>query len=103
MESFSVIYSDTAIEELREIRRYISRSLNNPEAARGWTEHIIFSADSLALFPMRYRVRGRDSKGNEMRFFPVGRYTIIYSVDEDKHTVNISRVVYGRRDIASML
>ncbi len=103
MSDFSVIYSDTAIDELREMRRYIARDLDNPEATRKWYENIISSAESLAKFPKRYGVRCQDSKGNEMREFPVKKYAILYSVNDSNNTVNISRVIYAGRDIETLI
>ena len=103
MSDFTVIYSDTAIDEIRDMRRYISHDLDNPEAARKWYRKIISSAESLAAFPKRYGVRCQDSYGNDMRVFPVKKYNILYSVNDSNNTVNISRVIYGGRDIDSLI
>ena len=36
------------------------------------------------------------------RAFPINNYNVFYSVDEGQHVVNISRVLYGRRNIDSL-
>lgn len=103
MNSFRVVYSDTAIAELKNIRRYIARNLQNPESACEWTEYIMSSAETLSVFPKRHPVRGKDSHGNDMRIFPVGSYAIIYSVDDTNRIVNISRIIYSRRNLDSLI
>ncbi|MBQ6737474.1 MAG: type II toxin-antitoxin system RelE/ParE family toxin, partial [Synergistaceae bacterium] len=39
------------------------------------------------------------SQRNEIRILPVDNYLILYSVDDEKQIVNVSRVIYGRKNI----
>lgn len=103
MTRFRVIYSYDALKELRGIRRYISRKLNNPSAASKQVAHIMLAAESLAVFPKLYRVRQVDTDGNEIRFFQVDNYTIIYYVDESRKTINVIHVIYSRRNIDALI
>ena len=103
MNRFRVIYSDKAMQELRNIRRYIAKNLHNPEAAYEWSEYIISSARTLSVFPKRHPVRGKTLDGHDMRLFPVGNYVILYSVDDDKRLVLISRIIHGRRNFDSLI
>ncbi|MBQ3454929.1 MAG: type II toxin-antitoxin system RelE/ParE family toxin [Synergistaceae bacterium] len=103
MTAFRVIYSDEALEELRGIRHYISHRLNNPPAASKQADRIMLATDSLAVFPKMHRIRIKDRKGREIRFFPVDSYMILYHVDEGKNVVNILHIFSSRRDIDSMI
>ncbi|MBQ6435709.1 MAG: type II toxin-antitoxin system RelE/ParE family toxin [Synergistaceae bacterium] len=99
MQNFKIVYSDEAIGELREIHDYIAEKLMNPEAARQQSDRIMLAIEALGIFPKLYRVRGRDSQRNEIRILPVDNYLILYSVDDEKQIVNVSRVIYGRKNI----
>ena len=82
-----------AIGELREIHDYIAKKLMNPEAARQQSDRIMLAIEALGIFPKLYRVRGRDSQKNEIRIL------LLYSVDDEKQIVNVSRGIYGRKNI----
>ena len=103
MTGFRVIYSDEALEELRGIRYYISRRLNNPSAASQQADRIMSAADSLTVFPKMHRVRMKDRKGREIRFFPVDSYMVLYHVDEGKRIVDILHIFSSRRDIDALI
>lgn len=103
MPNFRVVYSDEAAEQLREIYNYIMLTFLSPETARQQTDRIMSSVELLGLFPKIHRVRGKDKKGNEIRLCPVDNYTVLYSVDEAEHVVNVSSVVYGRRNIYEII
>ena len=103
MQNFRVIYSGNAVEDIRNIYDYIAYKLFNPQIASQQSDRIMSAAESLAVFPKMHRVRKKDSKGNETRFFPIDNYLILYDVDDDKHTVNILRVVYRRRNIDDII
>lgn len=102
MAGFRVEYSELAAESLIKLQRYIARKLLNPDAAIRQTDRIMSACESLSIFPRMHRVRKTDSKGRQLRFFPVDNYTIVYSIDDENHTVNILHVIYSRRDIDSM-
>ena len=99
MQNFKVIYSDKAVDQLQEIYNYIKLNFFDPQTARSQTDRIMLEIESLALFPKRHRVRGYDHKGKEIRFCPVDNYVILYSVNDDECTVNISSILYGRRNM----
>ena len=103
MASFRVTYSGDAIREIRSIRRYIVGKLHNPSAASRQTDRIMSAAESLAVFPKMHRVRFQDSEGRYIRVFPVDKYLMLYSVDEDKRLVSILHVVHGKRDIDALI
>ena len=102
MKNFIVKLSDDAIDDMAKIRAYITYNLQNPFAASGQLERIMSSMQKLIAFPKLHKVRGKNKHGNEMRIYPVDNYTVLYYVDEAEHIVNISRVLYGRRNIDSL-
>ena len=100
--NFNIGYSEDFDEDVRAIHTHIAYNLKNPLAASEQVSRIISATESLGIFPKLHRVRGKDRFGNEMRIYPIDNYKILYSVDELKHIVNISRVLYGRRNINSL-
>ena len=102
MMKFIVKLSDDAIDDMAKIRSYISYDLQNPDAALSRLSRIFLSVQKLADFPKLHRVRGKDRFGNELRIYPVDNYSVLYYVDEDNYLINISRVLYGRRNIDAL-
>lgn len=99
VSNFRVIYSSRFDRELQGIYNYISDKLSNPEAASQRVALIISRAESLSSSPKRYRVRFKDEDGNDIRILKVKNHVILYSVDDTEHIVNISSVIYGKRNI----
>ena len=92
---YKIIWSDTAIADLREICSYIAA--DHPSAAdrvgRGILEHV----GILASFPFIGPSYPRGSHGTlrEITFRP---YRIFYDVSESSQTVEIVHVWHGARD-----
>lgn len=106
MTEYSLVITAPALEDLNDIRSYIADRLNNPSAASEFSDKIFHYAESLILFPKRNRVRKKIEKGRKIlgiRYMPVDNFIIIYCVDDSKHTVNILRVMYGRRNLTSIM
>ena len=103
MKSFSVRITEPALDNIRDLRAYITKRFHNPEAASLQVERILSAAEALAVFPKIYRVRKTDSRGNALRYFPIDNYMIIYSIDESECIVNILNVFYGKRNIDSLI
>ena len=97
--NFKLEYSGRFDNDITNIRNYISDVLKNPLSAAEKISRIMLAAESLKFFPKLYRVRGRDSQRNEIRILPVDNYLILYSVDDEKQIVSVSRVIYGRKNI----
>ena len=96
---YRIIYAPSAIYDLDEIYEYIVGKFYAPDTAERQVARIIKAAETLAVFPKMYRVR---RKNTGARICSVDNYLIVYSVDDENHTVNISRIIYSRRDIDSM-
>lgn len=91
MLNFSLEITEAAREDIRKIHIYVAGKLRNPKAASKLADKLVSSAESLTVSPKRYRVRKKNSKGQEFRYMPVENFMIIYTVDERSKTVNVLR------------
>jgi len=101
---FRVEFSETAIRELEETVEYIADVLDNPQSAERFYNKIQEKALALGYNPFIFP-QCLDERLFEKgyRYVIVGNYMIIYSVDEEKSLVYIRNVIYGRRDIGSII
>ena len=101
--NYSIRYSSESLFELERLKEYISRDLNAPVAAHKQVNRIIKAVSTLEIFPKLHRERRKTPKENGLRIYPVDSYLILYSVDDEKQAVNISHIIYGSRDIDSLI
>ena len=88
---YKVMYTAGAKKDLRNIFRYISEELLDPENAAGQTERIMTAIRKLDTMPNRNRFYDEEpwhSRG--LRFFPVGNYLVFYKTDDE--TIDFSNV-----------
>lgn len=101
---YAIEYTDSAMQDIRNIYGYISETLLEPEIASNQAQRIMKEIRSLEEMPLRYRLYDDEpwhSKG--LRFFPVDNYLVFYLPDEETGTVKIIRVMYGGKDIKNQL
>jgi toxin ParE1/3/4 len=104
MEQYSVLFEDSAEQDLRDIAHYISAQLGSPKAALNLVYRIKEMADGLSQMPLRFPLYQSEpwrSKG--LRRFNVGNFATFYKVDSSKFEVVILAVMYGGRDIDRVL
>ena len=101
MKCYHVDIMQSALDDIRDIRAYIAA--DNPVAASQQRKRILSSAKSLARSPKRYRIRGKDLQGRELRFLPCDNYVLIYYVDDNNNIVHLIQVASSRRDIDSLI
>lgn len=91
---YQIILSPRAIQDLKEIVRYIS--IDSPANAEKFGLALIEKARTLKVFPERGRVvpEFRDDKIREIIFHS---YRIVYRVSSGARTVEISRFWHGAR------
>lgn len=101
---YSLEYLPVARKDMLEIVRYISRDLQNPDAAEHLAVELVNAAESLLTFPYAtpayYPIRPLK---HEYRKILVRNYLMFYWVDEEKKLVTIARVVYAKRDYSHLL
>ena len=87
-----------ALEDLRQIVRYISVELKNPVAAEKIADEIIEKINRLEEFPYIAHVYiPQQPLEKEYRKLLVKNYSVFYTVEEETKTVTISRVLYNKR------
>lgn len=91
---FKVIWTDSSIEDLKEICGYISR--DNPAAAEKTGRGILNHVKILETFPLIGPTYPRGSKGT-IREIVFGSHRIFYEVTEKSKVVHVLRVWHGAR------
>ncbi len=101
---YSVKITGQAETDLRGIYEYIAyelRSAQNAAAQLSRLEQNIYSLDQMPERYRRYEKEPWFSRG--WRIMPVDRYCVFYMLDYDRRIVNITRVLYGGRDMDHVL
>ena len=99
-ETYSVIYSSNAKDDLIEIYSYIAFDLQVPDIAEGQVNRIRKTIRSLDFMPSRYiTVEWEPWKSMRMHQVPVDNFVVYYVVNDDSRTVTVIRIFYGGRDI----
>ena len=101
---YDVTYLPLARQDMADIVRYVSRNLDNPQAAGRLAKQFVDAIDRLAEFPysaMAYHpIRPLH---HEYRKLTVKNYCVFYWVDEEKKQVTVARVIYGKRSVNRVL
>ncbi len=92
---FKVIWSDQAIEDLREQCAYVGS--RDPEAALRMGNGILDHVQILAQFPFIGPPYPRGTRG-PLREIVFRSYRIFYDVNEESRRVDILHVRHGARD-----
>lgn len=103
-ETYNVIYSPKALDDLREIYSYIAFTLKVPDTAKDQVNRIRKKIRSLDLMPLRYTlVDWEPWKSLEMHKLPIDNFIAYYTVNADSLIVTIIRIVYGGRDTDNII
>ena len=104
MENYSVVYTDEALQDLRNIYEYISVELKAPKTAAAQVRRIRDEVRSLETLPRRYRcVDWEPWATMELRQLPVNRFVAFYLVKDAAKSVQIFRILYGKRDLPNAM
>jgi plasmid stabilization system protein ParE len=98
-------YSPAAIRDLEQTGDYIAQTLNSPMAALNTVSKIQDSIDKLAYMPLigaHLSSIANIDEDTEYRVLVCGKYLAFYRVLDDD-SVEIIRILYGRRDYLSIL
>ena len=103
-DTYSIIYSSEAKDDLREIYSYIAYDLQAPETAEGQVNRIRKEIRSLDFMPSRYAVVDWEPwKSMGMHRIPVDNFVVYYTVNDGSPTVTVIRIFYGGRDIEDII
>ena len=98
--SYEVLLAPEAMRDLREIYRYIALDLQSAQNAAAQLDRLERRIHALGELPERYRVYDREPwRSRNLRVMPVDSYLVFYIPDSRAQTVNVLRVMYGRRDV----
>lgn len=101
---FTVIVSEEALEDIQAVFRFIAEVECLPITARRWVDSIETAIKNLDYMPYRYpRYELQIAEIAELQKLVVGRYLVLYTVDEFKHQVSVLRVISAQRDVAAVL
>jgi len=104
MISYSVYISDAAYKDINQIVSYIADELLEPKIANNLLDALLNAISSLSEIPHRHMLVDRvEVCDYPIRMFTVENYIIFYLINENEKSVNIARVLYGRRDWTYLL
>ena len=97
-------FSNSAFEDLKDILRYIINDLANPVAAKNLSDNIRKTILLICEFPNACPLyKNRYWNKTVLRFKPVGKYLLFYKIDNKRQKVIVTRIIYGQRNIDTML
>ena len=101
---YDLEYLPIAREDMIEIARYISRKLHNSDAAERLANAMFEAAEAAMTFPYAAPLHApiRPLK-HHYRKLLVHNYLMFYWVDNQAQKITVARVIYAKRDYASML
>ena len=102
MKSFKVAYSEEAESDLDSIYSYIAFEKKDSINAAHLIQKLIKVIDDLSFMAdsyHHYQIEPYLSEG--VRYFSEGKYSIFYKIIDD--TAYVIRIVYGARDLESVL
>ena len=98
-EIYEIEFTEEARDEIREIYEYISKNLVNEDAAKRLMGKMRKNIMDLAEVPKIYvAIEKKDRMKREFRRMVVDNFIILYTIDENKKTIYISHMYYGRRN-----
>ena len=102
--SCSVLRTDKAEEQIRDILFYIAEDSGSVEIALNYLDKLEKAVTNLALFPYT-GVKPRYSTLRKQGYLVlvVERYLIFYKVNDEEKTVTVYAVVDGRREYQKLI
>lgn len=103
-KTYTVKITFQAEEQIQEIIHYITHELKAPDAALHLLDNLEDAFLSLAHFPQRVALIAEEPwNTKEIHRLPVKNFLVYFWVDEDDLKVQITAVIYGKRDQLSQL
>ena len=98
-EIYEIEFTEDARDEIREIYKYISENLVAKKSARDLMKKMRNTIMDLAESPKLYmKIEKKDRRKRDFRRIVIDNYIILYTIDEEKKTVYIAHMYYGRRN-----
>jgi toxin ParE1/3/4 len=104
MMKYNLVIAEAAEADLDGIADYISYELKEPDTALKQLKKIQEAMTTLEELPERHSlVQDKYLATKGIRKLPTANYLIFYTINKSSNTVNIIRVLHGRRDWESIL
>lgn len=104
MKQYTVKVTKIAYGHMQEIVKYISGELFAPDAASRLLDEFQNSIEGLAEMPERYSLVDEEPWRTEgMRKIVVKNFLIYFWIDEHNMKVQVTGVIFGRRDQVAQL
>ncbi len=98
-KSYNVKITSQAEDQIQEIVYYITHELKAPEAAIHLLDALENSFTSLAHFPHRVALIDEEPwHTSGIHRLPVKNFLVYFWIDEDNMKVQVTAVIYGKRD-----
>ncbi|MCL2007082.1 MAG: type II toxin-antitoxin system RelE/ParE family toxin [Treponema sp.] len=99
---YDIDYLPLALDDLKNIIRYISEELEAPRAAENLITKIDKEVQKIAVNPYRCHLYFSSEKLKyEYRVLNLNNYSLFYIVENER--IEIHRIIYSRRDIPKIL
>lgn len=93
-----------ALEQMREMAHYISYDLMAPEAADNLLDDLKASILKLSVLPKKYPLIEEEPWRSEgVRKIVVKNFLVYYWIDEEYNKVQVTAVIYSKRDQINQL
>jgi plasmid stabilization system protein ParE len=101
---YNIDITGPAEQDIRKAVEYIDTELQNRIAAENLLDDIENAILSLSEMPLRHSLVADKALASQgFRFVPVNNYLVFYIVRESRKTVVIERVIYKKRNWATIL
>lgn len=101
-DTYSVIYSPKAKDDLREIYSYIACDLQAPETSEGQVSRIRKEIRSLDFMPS-HTLSWNGAVEKHGNTPGIDNFVLYYAVNDDSRTVTVIRIFYGGRDVEGII
>lgn len=99
MKEYEVRVTRQALKQMKEIVHYISNDLMSPDAADNLLDKFRTEILKLSTFPKKHALIEEEPWRTEgIRKIVVKNFLIYYWVDDDNSRVQVTAVIYSRRD-----
>ncbi len=98
-DKYEIKVTRQALEQMREIAHYISYDLMAPEAADNLLDDLKASILKLSVLPKKYPLIEEEPWRSEgVRKIVVKNFLVYYWIDEEYNKVQVTAVIYSKRD-----
>jgi len=99
---YKIHYLPLALDDLKDIVKYIAHTLEAPQAAESLVSKIDKAVLKIAENPYRCHLYNSSEKLKYIyRVLNIDNYSLFYVVEDNK--IEIHRIIYSRRDIVRIL